>query len=503
MHCIFSKSLWIRVCFGLFLTIAFALCVRAEEIDSYEMEKVNICAEDELVGISVGGEIAAKTEYYDCQGKYAGFVNTNLGNYDIEKVKKNSLLVTEEENLYVIYELSMPLRKIAEYPRKNRQIWTGKDGYVLGNRKEQKIRVYTKDGTCIYEKKAFLDKNEYNAMSEVSLESFSDGCYLSYIEPMEDGDLYASYHVIKIPFDGSAPEIIVSGEAIKDWDVWSLPEIHAFGDYLICENRVSDSDGQIVLEDVRCVYEPNEIYVSNVDISGVIKKDMTEDGREICTFYDSDLQVIQQCDMTADLYWRMEESQSATWMKCLQGDELALTGAISENLGYEICSGFIAYCGPSYSPVYTMTANVEDWIPYAKTEGGAFVYLNDQCVFLPMKEEEELRAVNDFLYLTIDQSENWVQQIRRQDTGDILIREEGAWFSLEKSFISGYFGYESMIEENAVEVDPVTYEQSLYKVPGMSMPWSDDCLVVHRSIYKGITDKYGNWILKVIDGGMD
>lgn len=482
----------------LLITLLFSFNTQAAD--------VKICAENELVGIAAEGEGTACSEFFDCDGNYVGFLNTNIGSYGIIKVEKNTLTTVCEDKNISVYAYDTPIRKVAEYPSRNMGITICKTGYVIGDCGNQKISLYSMDGTCLYTTEAYFEgyENEgYIYMDGVSLADTPSGYYLAYMDLRSVEDTGYPYRIMGITKDGSVQTELIGGYADTEWGGWELPELRTVGDYLVIDGITYSYSGECVLQDTVCTYQPEDIYNFNAKPNGILERGYITDGIESYILYDENLTEVKHGEVTGELGSILYEVLENPWQKEPLSDLTSLCYVSSEQLNGEICSGFIAYCGPSYSTVYMLKENVEGWIPYARVNDGAYVFLNGETRFLPLGDEEELSAVNDYLYLTRDNADGWAQKIHRMDTGEVLIREEGSFLCLEKDFVAGHLSWESGRDENIIEIDRDTYEVNYRKVYGMTYPWSDNCLVVKRSIYRGITDKDGNWIVKIINGGLD
>lgn len=496
------KTAWFKklgkiTCASLIMTTALGMAVQAEG--------VKLCEEDELFAISADGENTGRTEYFDCDGNYAGFLNTNYGGYGLGRMKKGVLTSVFEDGMVSIYKQDMPLKKIAEYQETDYVISVGDSGYLVGSYPEQKAWLYSDEGSCIYEMDTFIEENSYWGLNYVKLVCTPSGYYVAYLDPHEEEtDEEVLYHVVSVSKDGSEIAEITESFADTEWGGFETPEILALDDDLFLNNNVYSMSGELLMEDVGCAYEASGPYNWRAAASAFLKKGISEAGEEVCVAYDADLNPVQEFAVTEELETALADAAGNPWNKDLKYDGQVLMRTTSEELNGEICTGFVAYCGPAYEMVDYMDGNVEGYIPYARTEAGAYIYLNGETLFLPMDVEDELRAVNDYLYLTMNYSEELYHQVRGIKDGEILMTEKGYSYSLTKDYVTGYFDEESQYYgKNVVTIDSETGELNAYNAPGAYMPWYNNCLVARRSIYKGITDQYGNWIVKIINGGTD
>ncbi|MBP9999974.1 MAG: hypothetical protein KBT01_00340 [Clostridiales bacterium] len=480
------------VCAGLLLTMLCTMPVSAAD--------VKICGEDEVVGISNG----ETTEYFDYDGKYLGTIPTNMDLLEIGKEKKNSLQTAIEDHKTVIYEVGDSVRRVGVLPESGGVAWVTEGYYAWGSAADQEIRVYNTDGTCIFTTPALIDADQYSAARSAKLRHTEQGVYLVYTDAEWD-DFGMGFTALSISADGENVTNLYEGYLIEEWGDYVLPDTDTIGEYLFCDGTVLDFDGDMILNDGILIMDPSSIYEWSGTPGAVLQQGADENGNPQYCLCDKNMTLTNTYPAAGDLAQKVQDYLGDGWPKDLRSDGNFLVGAPAPELNGYACTGFTAYGGPDYSIVVEFTDNVDGWVPSAATDGGTWVYVNGETRFLPLRGSEKLVAVNDYLYLAKGESDDGYpyQKVQRMDNGEELLRIYSYYASLEKSCVCGYLTNDYEKGYNVVDIDPETYELTYRRMPGWSVPWSDDLMVATRSIYRGIVDKYGNWIVRIIEGGMD
>ena len=138
--------------------------------------------------------------------------------------------------------------------------------------------------------------------------------------------------------------------------------------------------------------------------------------------------------------------------------------------------------------------------PAARTEGGAYVFVDGTTVFLPFAGDEKLVQLNRNYYIT--ETEDYLKTARRRDTGEMVVMTsvDGAistWFSLGTEGllvqVGGYEGDDYIITGTIYDGNGnPTY--SIRK--GYLRPWTKNLWHLSRGIYSGIADGEGNWVVR-------
>lgn len=260
------------------------------------------------------------------------------------------------------------------------------------------------------------------------------------------------------------------GKTLPEEFLADLPdcEVLSFGDYLIkysYDDRISSlytKNGELVFEDISYFYDADPcamIFVSYDRIGYISMKSETDP--ELSDVYDTHLNKIGSI-IVEDTY-----DQSVNGY---------LIGIPYEELHGEICSGFLMYGFKR--------------IPYAETEGGIWIESCYEDTFIPLEANECVETMNRN-YLYIRNKDTCESYLVNRNTGQRWEDEE-IYFSDPADtslwLLSDGENYQ-ILDENG--------EVSYLQQGGYMKPLKNEYFRVHRGVYEGITDRYGNWIYRV------
>ena len=443
---------------------------QAEEIFSY-------LPEDRYLLVSEGNQYAL----YDQNGKE----RIRMGGYNeipgAAMIRDDTFLDGVNDSQYILFSTRI-MEPVVTFPMEGYQYRIGKEYALLAENETGLVRVYDLEGRLVSSFTPDIGKGAYGW--GIELMDLTDSLFLCFSD-------YGTDDWEAFRMDKASGEVTRLSNPALEMDMKNGALLMPFGNHLVYadswdarEAKVIDPDGSVLLDHV-------DRILSRQNAAGVFSY-------EYSSYWDNTVSYVEQVE---------------NGMRCVYGPELSVVGTYLPSGEEE--EGLFSYCyepyivGMPYEELaglpctgYAQVSS-EGMRPMAETEGGAYIRVYGETIFLPLEEGESIYQMNEAYYMTQVQNDGMPQnQIRRIDTGEVISRETDE----EECYRYYGLGRTSLLIQDSIYTDEeYRTTSSIYDSTGKCtyttekgylMPWYGDLWYLRRGIYTGICDQEGNWVFR-------
>ena len=450
----------------------------AEENDRPEIQSdqgqeapIPICGEEEYVFLKRNDGYA---DIYDCSGQKAGECRPGTEEYlSLFLAEKDEVLVFTDETIINIFSAA-ELKTLMSVPAEEYVVESYGDVYLVLEKASGRLNLYDNHGELIssMESSSWAGEGMSGCMYRVKDGYLLGVCdYLSDREGMMQGPVWVS-------MDGKRCKMITNMKLAEDF---CSGRVASFGRNLLVfdwdtgKNMIYDLDGNPLLSDIEFwIYPYSDSYWKHnyyAEPEYVIQR-----SNDMYIYYDTSL---NECGIMA--------ASEAGEFSYASG---YFTGMSYEELDGQVCTDIALYEGKS-------------WMPAVSMDGEGIMYTGEETVRVPLEEGERLTSMNAAYYMCSFMEDGMYQErLKKRENGAVV--KETSLSDTESIMIE--LGEDCCIifEEKLQGVEWIPQSQVLDNQGNLCFSsdsqrvyaWKNGLIYLEGEDSRGISDKYGNWIVK-------